>query len=134
MGFKNNCWCTCWANKETGEVVQFQEKYADISISINKKQSDGSYKADFQGKVRFLGKAFEKLKTLAIAEKDRLHLLEVEVTNYYDKAKGKLYTNAICWDFEPVDSAKAKPKQPEVVGATKGEDDSVDDYLADLPF
>lgn len=115
MGLKNNGFCTVWSNKETKTVVQLFEKYAEVTISTSKKKQNGQYETDFNGKVRFIGRAFEKIRTMALAEKDRLKLLEVETTNYWDKSKGKLYTNHICWDFEPAESKATAPRQPEVI-------------------
>ncbi len=137
MGYKNGAFCTVWNNKETGKVVQLFEKYAEVTVSTSKKSqtAKGGYETDFNGRVRFIGRAFEKIRTMALAEKDRLKLLEVETTNYYDKAKGKLYTNHICWDFEPAKSKNTAPRQPEVIernaNGTYSLGDSNDN---DLPF
>ncbi len=124
MGFKNGCYATVWTNKQTNQVVDMSNKYAEVILSTSKKSqtAKNGYETDFNGRVRFIGRAFEKIRTMALAEKDRLHLLEVETTNYYDKAKGKLYTNHICWDFEPAESKNTAPRQPEVVEYSK------DDY------
>ncbi len=135
MGFKNSCFCTVWNNKETGKVVQLFEKYAEVTVSTSKKSqtAKNGYETDFNGRVRFIGRAFEKIRTMALAEKDRLKLLEVETTNYYDKAKGKLYTNHICWDFEPAESKNTAPRQPEVI-EQRGTLQSLDDIDGELPF
>lgn len=134
MGFKNNCYCTCWADKLTKEVVGMSEKYAEVMVTISKKNAEGKYISDFTGRVRFIGKAFEKICNLSLKEKSRLNLLEVEVSSRYDKEKQKMYTNFICWDFEPVESVKAKPKQTEVVENSATESSSQVDEWADLPF
>lgn len=133
MGFKNSCFCTVWNNKESGKVVQIFEKYAEVMISTSKKKQNCQYETDFNGRVRFIGEAFEKIRTMALAEKDRLHLLEVETTNYYDKAKGKLYTNHICWDFEPAERKNTAPRQPEVI-EQHSNFQSLDDIDGGLPF
>lgn len=134
MGFKNNCYCTCWADRVTKEVVGMSEKYAEVMVTISKKNAEGKYTSDFTGRVRFIGKAFEKIRNLSLTEKSRLNLLEVEVTHRYDKEKQKAYTNFICWDFEPVESVKAKPKQTEVVENSTTEGYAPLDDFADLPF
>ena len=135
MGFKNSCFCTVWNNKETGKVVQLFEKYAEVTVSTSKKSqtAKNGYETDFNGRVRFIGRAFEKIRTMALAEKDRLKLLEVETTNYYDKAKGKLYTNHICWDFEPAESKNTALRQPEVI-EQRGTLQSLEDIDGELPF
>lgn len=137
MGFKNSCFCTCWADKETKQVVILHEKYAEVTVSTSKKSqtAKNGYETDFNGRVRFIGRAFEKIRTMALAEKDRLHLLEVETTNYYDKAKGKLYTNHICWDFEPAESKNTATRQPEVIERNDNGTYSLGDGNdSDLPF
>ena len=138
MGFKNNGFCTVWSNKETGTVVQLFEKYAEVTVSTSKKSQSpnakNGYETDFNGRVRFIGRAFEKIRTMALAEKDRLKLLEVETTNYYDRAKGKLYTNHICWDFEPAESKATAPRQPEVVEYKKDDYKLTQEDMSDLPF
>lgn len=135
MGYKNGAFCTVWNNKETKTVVQLFEKYAEVTISTSKKKPNGQYETDFNGKVRFIGKAFEKIRTMALAEKDRLKLLEVETTNSYDKAKQRLYTNHICWDFEPAESKNTAPRQPEVIERNdKGTYSLGDVNDIDLPF
>lgn len=135
MGYKNGAFCTVWNNKETKTVVQLFEKYAEVTISTSKKKPNGQYETDFNGKVRFIGRAFEKIRTLALTEKDRLKLLEVETTNSYDKAKQRLYTNHICWDFEPAESKNTAPRQPEVIERNdKGTYSLGDVNDIDLPF
>lgn len=133
MGFKNGCYATAWTDKQEKTVVKIYERYATVSMTTSKKKQDGTYETDFNNKVRFLGKAFEKIKTLALGERDRLHLLEVEVTTRYDRAKQSNYTNFICWDFEPAEMKNNNTRQPEVVtGDTKLQ--SFDTVDAELPF
>ena len=134
MGYKNNCFCTAWENKATNKVINKYEKYAEVQLSTSKKV-DGQYKNDWSDKVRFVGKAFEKIKDIELAEKDKIKLLEVEVTNKYDKERKLTYTNYVCWDFECIDTPKqSAPQQPEVVGEITPLDDMFDDNLSGLPF
>lgn len=136
MGFKNGCYATVWTNKQTNQVVDMSNKYAEVILSTSKKstQARSGYETDFNKKVRFIGRAFEKIATLALAEKDKLHLLEVETTTKYDPQTKKEYINFICWDFEPAESKNTAPRQPEVVEYSK------DDYKlgtaddSELPF
>lgn len=134
MGFKNNCFATAWTNKATNKVIDKFEKYAEVQLTTSKKK-DNTYETDFSGKVRFVGKAFTAIKDIELAEKDRLKLLEVEVTNKYDKDRRTTYTNYVCWDFECVNEPKkSAPQQPEVVGEMTPLDDMFDDNLGGLPF
>lgn len=133
MGFRQNCYCTCWADKQTGETVAFKEKSARIKVSTSRKGNDGKYVTDFSGYVTFAGAAFEKLRTVAITDKTRLHLTAVDVTNQYDKTTGRSTTTFWCYDFEPKGEAKATPKETKVVEDTTKQA-SADDDWAGLPF
>lgn len=134
MGFKNGCICTLWKNKSTQNIVDKYEKYGIASITTSKKNaSTGNYEKDFAGKVRFIGKAFTKIKDIQFAERDRIKLLEVETTNKYDKESGQNYINYICWDFEIVSTQK--PSEPNKVDII--ESDNKDPFGNDgdeLPF
>lgn len=134
MGFKNGCICTLWKNKSTQNIIDKYEKYAVLSISTSKKNlSTGQYDHDFSGKVRFLGKAFTKIKDAELAEKDKLKLLEVETTNRYDKESNRNYTNYVCWDFEF--AGETKPIEPNKVDIVEGDGGDPFDNLGDnLPF
>ena len=134
MGFKNGTFATLWnVDKQNQKLINFYEKYAEISVAISKKdKATNAYKTEFSGRVRCIGKAFETLKSLALAEKDRVKLNEVEVTNSYDQVKKVTYTNFICWDLEPVGSVqKQAPQQPEVIGDMQPLDDM---ESSGLPF
>lgn len=134
MGFKNNCYATIWANKNTQQIVDKYEKYAIVSITTSKKNaSTGNYEKDFSGKVRFIGNAFTKIKELQLAEKDRLKLLEVETTNKYDKEAGQNYTTYICWDFEIVSTQKpSEPNKVDIIDSDNSDPFDSDD--SSLPF
>ena len=101
MGFKNNAYATVWKSKTTENTIDMFDRYAEVFITTSKKNSaTQTYETDFSSRVRFLGKAFEKLKNLTLEEKDKLKLLEVETTNKFDKVKNVQFTNHLCWDFE----------------------------------
>lgn len=137
MGFKNGCYVTCWADKQTQKVVTLYEKYAEVQVSTSKKNANArnGHETDFSGRVRFIGRAFEKIRTMAIADKDKLKLLEVETTNKYDAQKQRSFTNYICWEFEPAESKNTAPRQPEVIERNDNGTYSLGDMNdADLPF
>ena len=116
MGFKNNNFGTLWCiDKDTKKVVALADRYADIQISTSKKNSKGEYETDFSGRVRCLGKAFEKIKEYSLREKDKIKLLEVETTNKYVADRRQTYTNFLCWDLEVLDTKDKTPRQPDVV-------------------
>lgn len=119
MAFKASCICTLWANKQTGKVVTAYEgkSYVDIRVSTSKKNKQtNQYETDFSGNVRCFGHAKEVLESVVLNEKDKVKLLEVEVSNHYDPTKRTTYTSFTCWDLELVDPSTKAPKQPEVVG------------------
>lgn len=115
MGFKNGCFCTLWNDRNSKTPVVMSSKYADVNLSISKKNQEGNYETDFTSKVRFIGKAFNKIKDLNLQEKDKLKLLEVESFFKYDKDKKQAFANFICWDFETTESVKKEMPKVEVV-------------------
>lgn len=116
MGFKNNSFATLWnIDKNAQKLMEISEKYADIRISISKKNNKDEYETDFSGRVRCLGKAFEKIKELSLKEKDKIKLIEVETTAKYVKEKQQSYTNFLCWDLEIIDPESKPPRQPDIV-------------------
>ena len=132
MGFKNNCYATCWTDKQTEKVLNIFERHAEVQITTSKKKQDGTYETDFSGRVRFVGKSFEKIRRVDLREKDRLKFLEVETCNRYDREKKRSYDTFIVWDFETVESRQPTAPQTEVVGSRKME--SLGDIEAELPF
>lgn len=146
MGFKNDCWCTVWADKNTGEIAVMKENYAELRISISKKSDKTArgYETIFREKVRFVGKAFKKLQCLSMENGMRLNLLEVDVQNVYvSNGEEKYYTNFVCWDFALPKKGERKEYQklyPESVVEKEVRVDNTSPYklekqdLDDLPF
>ena len=134
MGFKNNVYATIFQTKNAQKPVDIHEKYASAFITIYKKNSlTNQREKDFSGWIRFIGRAFEKIKNIEITDKTRIRLLEVEVTNRYNAETNQAYTNFICWDFEIEGNVKlANPNQVNVENADKPFD-PLDDN-SDLPF
>ena len=83
------------------EIKRVEEKYSDIRISTSKKLDDGSYKEDFGGFVRMVGKAHKAMDY--INEKDSFRILKCGVESIYDKEKKEKYTNFIIFDAEPAE-------------------------------
>ena len=137
MGYKNNCFATSWTDKQTQKVLNIYDKYAEVLMTTSKKNANAKngYETDFSGRVRFIGRAFEKIRTMALEEKDKLKLLEVETTNRYDTQAKRTYTNFICWDFEPAETKNTAPRQPEVIERNDKGTYSIGDISDDmLPF
>ena len=126
MGFHTNCYAKVWE-------VKPQAKYSDVRLTVSRKQTDGTYKQEFGGYVRFVGSAHEKIQGMSVPKSGlSIKLLGTDCQNTYAKDKGVTYYNFAVFDIEDADgnsgTKKAKP-------ATKVEnvvDDDIDDN--DLPF
>lgn len=127
--FKNNCYMTVWKNRD-GEICKWGKDYVDIICSASlKDKKTGVWKDTVSSRfVRFKGEAFETLKKYALAEKDRLHLLEVGGTFIWDKAKGRDNVGLYCFKVEVCD--KPQSNKVEVVDGLPKFDEDGDD----LPF
>lgn len=94
--FANNNYAKVWKIYPKNEKDQ---KYTCVQLSTSRKQKDGSYKTDYSGYVRMVGDAEEKAKELEA--QDRIKLLKVGVTNFYNhELKKKSADQFICYDFE----------------------------------
>lgn len=96
--FANGAYARLW------EVKRVSEKYSDVRISTSKKQDDGSYKDDFSGFVRMIGKAHKALDY--IHEQESFRILSCGVESRYDKETKKTFTNYLIFDAEPADNNK----------------------------
>lgn len=132
MGFRNNCYATVWERKSTKKVVNMHETYAEIYLTTSSKNSKGNWETDFCAVVRFIGKAFETVRTLALQSKDRLKLTSVDVQIYYNRETNQKFTCYICWECETVEAKSKNVRQPEIIEAENGKLLSYDVY--DLPF
>lgn len=94
MGFRKDSFATVWSVEAVSDTMT----KGRISISRKNKQSD-EYETDFSGFVSFVGTAAAK-KALALKEKDRIKLGDVDVTNRYDKEKNVTYTNFKVFSFD----------------------------------
>ena len=123
--FRSNAYATLWEiDKANHSAIDKYEKYAEISISTSRKLPDGKYETDFSGKVRLVGEAFEKAKGLNFSQGDRIKLLNVGVSNKYDKARRQTYVNYSCFDFEVVEQKDKRPPQVKVEYSPIGDIDS----------
>lgn len=96
MGIRNGAYATIWESKPG------KGNYMDVRLSTSKKnkQTD-TYETDFSGWARFIGRANELGQ---LAERTRVKLNEVEVTNHYDKEKNQTYWSVAVFDAELCDS------------------------------
>lgn len=108
--FSNNAYVTVWEiDKINHKTINLGDKSADVAVTTSRKNQQGRYETDFTGRVRFIGKAFEKIKGLTLSVGDRLQLTSTGVRNFYDKERRKEYFTFYCFDFEV---AALKDKRP----------------------
>ena len=117
MGFRNDAYATVW--KVTQEAGK---NYTTVSLSISKKnQQTDKYETDFRNNfVRFIGTAHKNAGQLQ--ERTRIQLKEVDVSNYYDKEKGKEYVTFKVFAFDLADDS-ANTKAGTSTAATDLDDD-----------
>lgn len=101
MGFHNGAFAKVW------KVEQGKGRFTNVRLSVSKKQQDGTYAQDFSGFCMFIGNAHAKAAMLKGDE--RIRLGDVDVSNSYDKEKGKEYINYKVFDFEFADGAQNLP-------------------------
>lgn len=94
------------------------KEYATVAItSSSKDKTSGKYETDWKGQIRFYGNAFEKIKSLGLAEKDRIKVKGTIQNIGLDK-KITQYPSITGWEVELIDKVNGRevPKEPEVVG------------------
>ena len=133
MAFKNNAFATLWnIDKDAKKVAKIYDNYADIQVTTSKKNKSGKYETDFSGKVRCFGKALQTLKDFTFTEKDRIKLIDVEVSNKYDAVRKQTYINYVCWELEPV--GEQQKQAPKVDIVDDGAELTPLDEIDGLPF
>lgn len=94
MGFRNGAYAKIW------EINPKSDTNTMVRLSISKKnRATGEYEQDFSGCVMFVGTACAK-KAAALKPNTSIKLGDVDVSTFYNKEKGKEYTNFKCFDFE----------------------------------
>ena len=122
--FANNNYAKVW---KIYPKEKKDQKFTLVQLSTSRKdKKTKEYSTDFSGYVRLIGDAEEKAKELEA--QDKIKLLTVGVTNSYDKANKKTYTQYVCFDFEFDNSQK----QAETNGS--GDEWAEMDENAKLPF
>ena len=117
MGFRNEGYATVWSTERISDGV------TKVRISTSRKNKDtNEYERDFSGFVRFVGKDVAA-RALALHEKDRIKLGNVEVTTSYNKEKKIEYVNYTCFDFEELnkDGAQKSSSNPVDGGDNEGQ-------------
>lgn len=98
--------------------------------SSRKNKMSGEYEQDFSGFCTFIGKAHDMAKILKA--KDRIKILECDVSTTYNKEQQKEYVNYKVFDFEMADgstpggAAKSGGNKKTAFSADEGEVDDRD--------
>jgi hypothetical protein len=122
MAFRNGNYATIWGVSEDDR----DRVIVEMSTSRKDKKTD-EYVTDFSSKfVQFFGDAGKR--ALKLERKDRIKLLDVSVTNSYNKETQKGYTNFTVFDWEPADGSGSgvSKKKPQVDEPYDGEIDEDD--------
>lgn len=106
MGFGNNHYASVWSVEpgHTGNITRVR-----LSTSRKNKQT-GEYEQDFSGYCTFIGEA-NKLAA-GLKPKDRIRLLECDVSTKYDKVKKAEYVDYKVFGFEMAGGGKSATSAP----------------------
>ena len=127
MGFHNGAYATVWS-VEPGKT----DRYKKVRLSVSRKNKQtGKYEQDFSGFCSFVGNA--NLAAANLHERDRIRILDCDVTTTYNREKHIEYVNYTVFSFEPSDNAKTggASYSSQSVQGNPVEGDTQDD---DLPF
>lgn len=136
MGFRNNCYATVW---EVSKANPEKKQPNKIRISISRKEKDtNNYVQDFSGYVACYGDSVKLLDSLQ--PKDRVRLINTDVSSSYNKETKTTYYNFKVYDMEKAsssynatvgdDAPQAQPQAPAQSNTSTGEEASDDE----LPF
>lgn len=134
MGFRQNGFCSVWSTEpsKTGKTTRVR-----LSSSRKNKMTD-EWEQDFSGFCTFIGEAHEMAQNLK--PKDRIKILECDVSTTYDKEKNKEYVNYKVFSFEMADGSssnsngnKTGGKKKSPLATDEGEVEELDED-SDLPF
>ena len=126
MGFRSGSFAKVWQVDPVKSTVT----KGRISISKKNKQT-GQYEQDFGGYVAFLGTTAAE-KAAKLKEGDRIKLVDVDVTNNYNKETKQTYTNFNIYSFELDNEDHGSSNVHQEVDNVEVDDGEVDDSR--LPF
>mgnify|MGYP001027329082 FL=1 len=129
MGFRNGAYATVWG-VEPGKT----DRYQQVRLSTSRKnKKTGQFEQDFSGFCRFIGNANEAAKKLK--ERDRIRILECDVTTSYNRETHTQYVNYAFFDFEPADNERGGGSSYSSHGSPRENPvESSDPSDDDLPF
>lgn len=102
MGFRKGAYCTVWS------VEQISNTMTKVKLSISRKDKNtDQYVTDFSGFATFTGTA-AATKALALKEKDRIKLDDVDVGSKWDEDKKVMYYNFKVFSFDMADGSGSR--------------------------
>lgn len=128
MGFRPGAYATVW------EVTPLTSTMTKARVSTSRKdKATEQYVQDFGGFIVFIGTA-AAAKAAKLQPQDRIKLGDVEVTNKYDKEKGKEYTDFKVFSFEAAgeQSGGETPRKQDEPASSSVDDGEIE--TDDLPF
>lgn len=130
MGFRQGSYMSCWSVEPNDAGTTTRVRLS----SSRKNKVSGEYEQDFSGFCTFIGKANEM--AAGLQERDRIKILECDVTTNYNKEKGREYVNYKVFDFVMADGSTPTTDKPAKVSPKKqaplAEEGEVEED--DLPF
>lgn len=104
MGFRQGNYMTVWGVEE-GKNGNMSK----VRLSSNRKnKKNDQYEQDFSGYCAFVGEAHQKATKLK--EKDRIKILNCDVTTSYNKETKQSYVNFTVFDFEMANGSGSGPQ------------------------
>ena len=131
MGFRQGGFMTVWSAEPSKSGTTTRVRLS----SSRKNKKTNEYEQDFSGFCTFIGQAHEAAKNLK--EKDRIKILECDVSTNYDKEKQVEYINYKVFSFEMADGSSptggGARKQTAIKKSAFDYDGEVDED-SDLPY
>lgn len=94
-----------------------------VRASNSRKNKDtGEYDTEWSGYITFAGDAHRKLRSVGLKEK--VQIIDCDVTTKYDEVKRIQYTNYMVWDIavgEPKDNAPVSKSYNSEYGISDGD-------------
>lgn len=120
MGFKVGAFAKVWK-------ITRESNYTKVQLSTSKKSKDGlKYDTDFSGFVNLVGHAHNKAADLK--EKDKIKIVNCDVTTDQNKEKKVTYTNYAIFEYEDA-NATTSQKTPPVSNHVTGDNEEDPDSL-----
>lgn len=105
MGFRAGAYCTVWGVEPKSDTM------TSVRLSISRMDKNtGKYVTDFSGFTTFTG-TVAATKAVALQEKDRIKLGDVDVSSKWDEEKKVMYYNFKVFSFEMANNSDNKDRE-----------------------